>query len=161
MQPEALESKGEEERERGGEVALRGKGLADPVAQARRLRNAAPNVRQAYAADQGLVMREDEKIIRLVNAPIFGITRDSRPKIRSAECIGRPIRLPRRKEISGARAQARPCLAIAALRPAQKGAIPAHSIRSGAGREQSRKGFSLHRHRFSAPAKRPGAPATL
>src|SRR5260370_802438 len=159
MQPEALESKVDDERQRRCHVALPGKRLADPVAQARRLRNAAPNVRQAYAADQGLVMREDEKIIRLVNAPIFGITRDSRPKIRSAECIGRPIRLPRRKEISGARAQARPCFVIAALRRAQKDAIAGQSIRVGAGQEQSRKGFSLRRHLFSVPAKRPGAPA--
>src|ERR1700749_2866403 len=123
MQSEALESKVDDERERRRHVALPCKGLADPVAQARGLRNAAPNIRQAYPADQGLVMREDKKIIRRVGAPIFGITRHSRSKIRSAECIGRPIRLPRRKEIPGAGAQARPCLVIAAFRRAEKDPI--------------------------------------
>src|ERR1700747_247867 len=115
MQSEALESKVDDERQRRRHVALPCKGLADPAAQDPGLRNTAPTIRQAYAADQGLVMREDKKIIRLVGAPIFGITRHSRSKIRSAECIGRPIRLPRRKEIPGAGAQARPCLLIAAV----------------------------------------------
>ena len=74
VQPEALEGKVDDERQRRCHIALPRKGLAHPVAQARRLRNAAPNIRKAYAADQVLVMGEDEKIIRLVGAPIFGIT---------------------------------------------------------------------------------------
>src|SRR5437868_2517184 len=104
MQPETLETKVDDERQCRCHIALPCKGLAHPVAQARRFRNAAPNIRQAYAADQGLVMSEYEKIISLVGAPIFGITRHPRPKIRSAQCIGRPTRLLRRKKISGARA---------------------------------------------------------
>src|SRR6185437_10574278 len=63
VQPEALEGKVDDERQRGCHIALARKGLAHPVAQARRLRNAAPDIRQAYAADQGLVMSEDKKII--------------------------------------------------------------------------------------------------
>src|SRR5277367_307045 len=58
MQPEAFEGKIDDERQRRCHVALPCKGLANPVAQARRLRNAAPNIRQAYAADQRLVMRQ-------------------------------------------------------------------------------------------------------
>src|ERR1700731_875498 len=99
MQPEALESKVDDERQRRCHVALPCKGLAHPITQARRFRNAAPNIPQPYAADQGLVMGEDKKIIRLIGAPIFGITRNSRPKIRSAQRVGRPARLPWGKKI--------------------------------------------------------------
>src|SRR4051812_23546831 len=106
VQPEALEGKVDDERQRGCHIALPRKGLAHPVAQARRLRNAAPDIRQAYAADQGLVMSEDKKIISLVCAPVFGIARNPRPKIRSAQRIRRPTRLPPGKKVSGARAQA-------------------------------------------------------
>src|SRR5437764_14476188 len=159
MQPETLESKVDDERQRRRHVALACKRLADPVAQARRLRNAAPNIRQAYAADQGLVMAEDEEIVGLVGAPIFGITRNSPSKIRSAQCVGRPARLPGREKIPRARAQARPCLVIAALRWPQKDPISGQPVRIGPGQKQSGEGFSLRRHLSSVRAKPRGAPA--
>src|SRR5437762_388021 len=50
VQPQLLESEIEHQRQRGGHDALARKGLAGPVAKARRLRDAAAQVRQTKTA---------------------------------------------------------------------------------------------------------------
>src|SRR5215831_21394167 len=56
MQAQPVKGEVEYERQRRGHVALPRKGLADPITEARGLGDAAPQIGQADAADQGLVM---------------------------------------------------------------------------------------------------------
>ena len=56
MQPQPVEGEVEHQRQRRGHISLPREGLADPVAEARGLGDAAPQVGQADAADQRLVV---------------------------------------------------------------------------------------------------------
>src|SRR5215469_16103286 len=94
MQPEALEGKINDERQSRCHVALPRIRLADPIAKARRLGNAATDIRQADAANQGFVKGKDEKIVGLVGAPVLDVTGHPRTKIRAAQRIGGPAWLP-------------------------------------------------------------------
>src|SRR6516225_9923613 len=73
MQAEPVEGKVEDERKCCRHIPLPSEGLADPITEARRLGNAAPQIGQADPADQRFVRSEDEKIIRLVGAPVLGV----------------------------------------------------------------------------------------
>ena len=56
VQAQPVEGEIEDQRQRRGHIALAGERLADPVAEARRLGDAAPHIGQADAADQRLVV---------------------------------------------------------------------------------------------------------
>src|SRR6516225_540549 len=73
MQAEPLKGEGEDERERRGHVASPRERLADPIAEARRLGNAAPQIGQPHSADQRFVVAENEQVVGLVGPPVFGI----------------------------------------------------------------------------------------
>src|SRR5207245_7157498 len=95
-----------------------------PITQACRLGDPAADIGQPDTADQALVMGEDEEIVCLVGSPVFGIATNPGAKTRAAQCVGRPVGLPWREKISGARAQARPGLVIAALPAPQQHPVP-------------------------------------
>src|SRR5262249_46160348 len=107
----------------------------------------AAKVRQPNPADQGFVECKDQKVVRLVSAPILGVARDPRAETGAAQRVGRPTRLPRGKKVPRARPQARPSFVVAALGRPQIDAMPGQAERICTGEKKSRKGFSLRRHR--------------
>src|SRR5215469_5162424 len=128
VQTEPLERKIDNERQSRRHIALPRMGLTDPITETRSFGNAAADIRQPDAADQGLVWREDEETVGLVCPPILGVTGHPRAKARAAQRIRRPARLPRRQEVSRTGSQARPRPVIAPLRRAQKDPVAGQPI---------------------------------
>src|SRR5712671_2879275 len=116
VQAQPVESELEDQRQRGRHVTLPRKVLAAPITEAGRFGDPAPEIGQADPADERIVVGKDEEIVGLVGAPILGIAAHPGAETRAAESVGRPVRLPTREKISGACAQARPGVVVAALR---------------------------------------------
>src|SRR5690349_2631558 len=101
MQPQRLECIRNERAQRGAHVALARVTLADPVANAASLGDAATQIGEGNAPEQRVVLvAKNQKCVSLVGALILVVALEPAAKRRAAEIIRRPDRLPRRKKVA-------------------------------------------------------------
>src|SRR3954453_7880850 len=98
--------------------------LADPVAEAAGLCDAAPDIGKRQTADQRIVgLAKEEEGIGRVGALVLGVAAQPPSEGRAGQIVRRPCRLPRGEERATCLAQRRPLAVIGHLRRAQVNAI--------------------------------------
>src|SRR5581483_1999668 len=124
MELQALKGEAQYELEARRHVAPARVTLADPIAEAAGLGDAAAHVAEANAADQRIVLEaEHQETVALVGAPIGGVALEAAAKGAARQRIRRPARLPRRKEAPRFAAERRPGLPVAAFGRPQQDAL--------------------------------------
>src|SRR5689334_19669882 len=149
MQPQRLERIRDERAQRSAHVALPRVRLADPVADAAGLGDAAAQIGKRDAPEQGVVLvAKNQKRVSLVGALILVVALEPAAKRGAGEIIRRPDRLPRRKKIPALLAQGCPVGMVGHYRRAQIDALASdHQFRFA--------DTAKERH---APLKPPAAP---
>ena len=100
LQPEVPEGKGERQAHRGPHVPLLGVRGADPIAERRRLGDAAAQEAEGEPADEPFVAFADqEEGISLVAPHLLGVALDAAPEAFTRQFIGRPNGFPSGQEV--------------------------------------------------------------
>src|SRR6202011_375843 len=101
-------------------MALAGMGRAHPIAERGRLRDAAPDASDRYAAQKDMrSFLEDEEGKGFVARDLFGLAPQAPAESAARQIVRGPSRLPGRQEFAAAGAQARPGEIVVALGGAQ------------------------------------------
>src|ERR1700722_8509361 len=91
MEPCALEREGKHELQPFGHVAVARMALADPIAEAAGLRDAAPHIADADSAEQRVVARaKEQEAVALIGAPIDRVARKPPPERAALQRIDGP-----------------------------------------------------------------------
>src|SRR5882724_5821332 len=156
VQAEAVEDEQHERLQRLGHIALARIGLADPIAEIRGLGDAAADIAEIDAAQQGMVVAaEDEEAVAAVFMPFERGLAQAAAKGRPRQRVDGPGRLPRRQKCPALLPQFGPGAPVA---PARRLHVEASALEPiAAGNMEAGEAETDHAGRAGMVARRPDA----
>src|SRR5579863_1546359 len=156
MQAQGREAEAHGCGDRAGHVAAARVRSANPIAERRRLRDAAPDPADRNAAEQDIrLLSENKERIGFVASNLIGLAAQAPAKSGAGQIIGRPRRLPGREKLAPLITQMRPSQKVEALRGPQIKTVAAHEGRGIGEPADAKKGHGRALRRLPGVRRRP------